>query len=126
MQRSFCYAPLHLFSSAFISNMARDPSPLKPEHQCHKFDVTPPFHVPALSRPLPPLPPLCCWGNNAQTSVHSKSITMKAIYVHSVLLFLSTLILSVFATTRKYDLKIEQKDVSPDGQEYFYKPKPTL
>ena len=51
---------------------------------------------------------------------------MKSLYVHSVLLFLSTLMLAVSATTRKYDLKIEKKDVSPDGQEYFYKPKSTL
>jgi len=51
---------------------------------------------------------------------------MKALHVHYALLLLSTLILGVSAATRKYNLKIEKKDVSPDGQEHFYEPRSTL
>jgi len=51
---------------------------------------------------------------------------MKALSVHLALLFLSTLILGVSATTRKYDFNIEKKNISPDGQEHFHKPRSTL
>jgi hypothetical protein len=49
---------------------------------------------------------------------------MKAHHVHSALLLLSTLMLGVSAATRKYDLKIERKDISPDGEAHFYGPSP--
>jgi hypothetical protein len=42
---------------------------------------------------------------------------MKAFNVLSAPLFLSALILGVSAEVKKYDFKIEQKNISPDGQE---------
>jgi len=51
---------------------------------------------------------------------------MQALHVHSSLLLLSTLIFGVSAATRKYDLEIEKKDVSPDGLEHFNEARSTL
>ena len=45
---------------------------------------------------------------------------MRPLYVLSVTLFLSTLILGASAWIQKYDFKVEKKDIAPDGQEHHY------
>jgi hypothetical protein len=48
-----------------------------------------------------------------QSSAHSKSIVMRSL---SFALLHCALLLGVSADTRKFNLTIEQKDISPDGQ----------
>jgi len=72
----------------------------------HEYGVRPTHHLALENKP--------------QTSVHSTLMIMRSLYVVSAIISLSTLTLGVSATTRKYDFKIEQKVVSPDGQEHHY------
>ena len=44
------YAPSHLDR---LPDIARDPSPLKPVHQCHEFDTNPHLSTPLPYQPLP-------------------------------------------------------------------------